>query len=78
MRNHAHGSRSINNRSSELEDVLRIFNGLSLVIGRVARVLVDFYGFDDAVREQQNFAVALARFAPDIWSRPQGLHNIFK
>ena len=61
-----------------MEDVLRIFYRPSLVVRRVARVLVDLYGFDDAVREQQDFPVPLARFAPDVRSRPQGFYNICK
>ena len=59
-----------------MEDVLRIFNRPSLIIGRIAGVLVDLYGFDDAVREQQNFPISLSSFAPDVWSGPQGFHNI--
>jgi len=61
-----------------MEDVLRIRDTSSLVIGRVARVLVDLYGFDDAVREQQNLPISLSSFASDVRSRPQGLHNICK
>ena len=59
-----------------MEDVLRIFNRPSLIIGRIPGVLVDLYGFDDAVREQQDFPVPLSCFAPDVRSRPQGFDNI--